>query len=128
MQVGDGRDSFGRVFMWDTGSSVGEISGHGKKILSCDFKQTRPFQIVTASEDMQVNTFDGPPFKFKQAFKEHTKFANCARYSPDGTKIATVGSDMLCYILDSASGNKLGQLKGHKGSVYSCSWSSDSTR
>lgn len=40
--------------MWDTGSSVGEISGHGKKILSCDFKQTRPFQIATASEDMQV--------------------------------------------------------------------------
>jgi hypothetical protein len=43
-----------RVFMWDTGSSVGEISGHSKKILSCDLKQARPFQIATGSEDFQV--------------------------------------------------------------------------
>lgn len=35
-------------------STVGEIGGHSKKILSCDFKQTRPFQILTASEDFQV--------------------------------------------------------------------------
>ena len=44
----------GRVFMWDTGSTVGEIGGHSKKILSCDFKQSRPFQILTGSEDLQV--------------------------------------------------------------------------
>ncbi len=31
---------------------------------------------------MQVNLFDGPPFKFKQACKDHTKFANCVRYRP----------------------------------------------
>lgn len=35
---------------------------------------------------------------------------------------------MLGYILDAATGAKLGQLKGHTGSVYSCSWSSDSTK
>ena len=52
--VGDGRDCMGRVFMWDSGSTVGEISGHSKKILSCDFKQSRPFQILTAAEDFQV--------------------------------------------------------------------------
>ena len=52
--VGDGRDCMGRVFMWDSGSTVGEIGGHSKKILSCDFKQSRPFQILTAAEDFQV--------------------------------------------------------------------------
>lgn len=29
---------FGSVFMWDSGSSVGEITGQSKTILSCDFK------------------------------------------------------------------------------------------
>jgi hypothetical protein len=35
----------GSVFMMDSGSTVGTIDGHSKKILSCDFKQARPFQI-----------------------------------------------------------------------------------
>jgi hypothetical protein len=29
---------FGTVFMWDSGSSVGEITGQSKTILTCDFK------------------------------------------------------------------------------------------
>jgi len=126
--VGDGKDSFGRVFMWDTGSSVGEIAGHSKKILSCDFKPVKPFQIATASEDFQVTLLDGPPFKFSKTLKDHTKFVNCVRYSPDGTKYCTVGSDMLGFIYDCASNSKIGELKGHKGTLYACSWSSDSSK
>lgn len=45
--VGEGRERFGHVFMSETGTSVGEISGQSKPINSADFKPTRPFRIVT---------------------------------------------------------------------------------
>lgn len=56
---------FGHVFMSETGTSVGEISGQSKPINSCDFRPSRPFRIVTGSEDNTVGVFEGPPFKFK---------------------------------------------------------------
>jgi WD40 repeat protein len=80
---GEGREKFGHVFMMDGGSSVGEISGHAKPILSVDMKQTRPYRIATAGEDL-VAWFEGPPFKFKKSLKEHSKFINCVRFSPNG--------------------------------------------
>lgn len=45
------------------------------------------------SEDFGVNTYEGPPFKFKHASKAHSNFANCVRFSPDGERIVSVGSD-----------------------------------
>lgn len=51
--------------MAETGTSVGEISGQSKCINTCDFRPSRPFRIVTGSEDNTVAVFEGPPFKFK---------------------------------------------------------------
>lgn len=51
--------------MSETGTSVGEISGQSKPINSCDFRPSRPFRIITGSEDNTVGVFEGPPFKFK---------------------------------------------------------------
>lgn len=59
------RFRFGHVFMAETGTSVGEISGQSKAINSVDFRPARPFRIVTASEDNTLAVFEGPPFKFK---------------------------------------------------------------
>lgn len=57
---------FGLFFhRWDSGSNVGEFDGHSKRVLSCTFKPTRPFRIVTGGEDFIVNFYEGPPFKFK---------------------------------------------------------------
>lgn len=55
--------------MWDTGSSVGDLSGHAKSVQSCDIKQTRPYRVATGSEDFLVNWFEGPPFKFNKSIK-----------------------------------------------------------
>ena len=55
---------FGHVFLWDSGSSVGQINGHSKAINAVDYKPTRPFRICTASEDKEVGFFEGPPFKY----------------------------------------------------------------
>jgi WD40 repeat protein len=130
--VGDGKERFGAAILWDSGASVGEITGHSKAISSCDFKPTRPFRVVTGAEDFQANWFEGPPFKFNKAFKEHTRFINCVRFSPDGNKVLIVGLDKKGTFLDGKTGDKIGALNGgadaHGLGIYSCSWSPDSKK
>ncbi|KAG6496431.1 hypothetical protein ZIOFF_044298 [Zingiber officinale] len=126
---GDGKGkSFVRAFMWDSGSTVGEFDGHSRRVLSCAFKPTRPFRIVTCGEDFLVNFYEGPPFKFKLSQREHSNFVNCVRFSPDGSKFITVSSDKKGIIYDGKTGEKIGELSaedGHKGSIYTLSWSPD---
>lgn len=127
--VGEGKDKFGAVFMFDSGSSVGEISGHSKNLSTCDFKQTRPYRVVTGGEDFLVNFFEGPPFKYKKSIKDHTRFVNCIRFSPDGNKFISVGSDFQGFIYDAKDGGQIGQLSAtnaHTAGIYGVSWSPDS--
>jgi WD40 repeat protein len=127
--IGEGREKFGAVFMWDTGSSVGEITGHNKAILSCDFKQTRPYRLATGGEDFLCNWFEGPPFKFKKSFKEHSRFVNCVRFSPDGEKLVSVGADKTGFIYDGKTGDlikPLSSTNAHTLGIYGISWSPDS--
>ncbi|CAL5209921.1 unnamed protein product [Lathyrus oleraceus] len=127
---GDGKGkSFVRAFMWDSGSTVGDFDGHSRRVLSCAFKPTRPFRIVSCGEDFLANFYEGPPFKFNMSIRDHTNFINCVRYSPDGSKFITVSSDRKGIIYDGKTGNKLGEFSeqdGHKGSIYAVSWSPDS--
>ncbi|XP_004299544.1 PREDICTED: 66 kDa stress protein [Fragaria vesca subsp. vesca] len=126
---GEGKGkSLVRAFMWDSGSTVGDFDGHSKRVLSCVFKPTRPFRIVTCGEDFLVNFYEGPPFKFKQSHRDHSNFVNCVRYSPDGSKFITVSSDKKGLIFDGKTAEKIGELSsedGHKGSIYALSWSPD---
>ncbi|KAK9115939.1 hypothetical protein Sjap_014886 [Stephania japonica] len=127
---GDGKGkSLVRAFMWDSGTNVGEFDGHSRRVLSCDFKPTRPFRIVTCGEDFLVNFYEGPPFKFKLSHRDHANFVNCIRFSPDGSKFISVSSDKKGIIYDGKTGEKIGELSsedGHKGSIYAVSWSPDS--
>lgn len=128
--VGEGKRIFGSVFLWDSGSSVGEISGHSKIINSVDMKQTRPYSLVTGSDDYTTVVLDGPPFKFKIAIGDHSRFVNCVRFSPDGSQFASAGADGQIFIYDGKTSKKicaLGGDKAHNGGVYAISWSSDST-
>lgn len=121
-------NSFVRAFMWDSGTNVGEFDGHSRRVLSCAYKPTRPFRIVTCGEDFLVNFYEGPPFRFKQSHRDHSNFVNCVRYSPDGSKFVTVSSDKKGIIFDGKTGEKIGELSsegGHTGSIYAVSWSPD---
>ncbi|XP_058266985.1 WD repeat-containing protein 1 [Hemibagrus wyckioides] len=129
--VGEGREKFGAVFLWDSGSSVGEIVGHSKIINTVDFKQTRPYRLVTGSDDNCTTFFEGPPFKFKCTISDHSRFVNCVRFSPDGNRYVSAGADGQIYIYDGKTAEKLGSLggeKAHEGGIYAVSWSSDSTQ
>ena len=54
------------MFNAETGTSTGEVTGQSKALNNCDFRPSRPFRLVTASEDNSVAFFEGPPFKFKK--------------------------------------------------------------
>eukprot|EP01133_Synstelium_polycarpum_P013409 gene13409-15793_t len=128
--VGDGRERFGAAVLWDSGASVGEITGHSKIITSCDIKSSRPFRAATGSEDCAVNWFEGPPFKYNKALAaNHQRFVNCVRFSPDGSKVISVSSDKTGVIFDGKTGDKLIDLQGgHNGGIYCASWSADNNR
>jgi len=128
---GDGRDKYGHAFIWDSGASVGEIGGHAKPIYSIDMKPSRPYRVATGSEDMAINFYAGPPFKYQHAMTEHTRFVNCVRFSPNGNTLASVGSDKKIFLYDGKEGTKKGELAGdspHTGGIYACSWSADSSK
>uniref|UniRef100_A0A8C2AXW0 WD repeat domain 1 n=1 Tax=Cyprinus carpio TaxID=7962 RepID=A0A8C2AXW0_CYPCA len=129
--VGEGREKFGAVFLWDSGSSVGEIVGHSKIINSVDIKQTRPYRLVTGSDDNCTTFLEGPPFKFKCTISDHSRFVNCVRFSPDGNRYASAGADGQIFLYEGKTGEKLGSLggeKAHDGGIYAVSWSPDSTQ
>uniref|UniRef100_S4RD71 WD repeat domain 1 n=1 Tax=Petromyzon marinus TaxID=7757 RepID=S4RD71_PETMA len=129
--VGEGRENFGAVFLWDSGSSVGEIVGHSKVINSVDIKQTRPYRLVTGSDDNNAAFLQGPPFKFQFTTSDHSRFVNSVRFSPNGNFFATAGADGQIFIYDGASGQKVSSLggeKAHDGGIYAVCWSPDSTQ
>jgi WD repeat-containing protein 1 (actin-interacting protein 1) len=127
--VGDGKEKFGRVFFSDTGASVGEISGASKKLTTCDFKQTRPYRLVTGSEDNSCQWLEGPPFKWKKNLSDHTRFVNCVRFNPPGTLFASAGQDKQIMLYDGKTGDKKGAMnEEHKMGVYSISWNAQGTQ
>ncbi|OUC46265.1 putative WD domain, G-beta repeat protein [Trichinella nativa] len=91
--VGDGREKFGHVFLFETGTSNGTLCGQTKALNSVDFRPVKPLRIVCASEDNSTAIFEGPPFKFKTLNYNHSRFAQCVRYAPDGQLFASCGAD-----------------------------------
>eukprot|EP00124_Ichthyophonus_hoferi_P001892 Ihof_evm9s112 gene=Ihof_evmTU9s112 len=125
---GDGREKFGAAILWDSGSSIGDISGHSKCINSIDWKQTRPYRLVTGSEDCATAFFAGPPFKFQNSKSDHQRFVNVTRFSPDGAMYATASSDGQVFLYDGKTSDLIGPLgsPAHKGSIMGLAWSPDS--
>uniref|UniRef100_A0A0N4ZYC6 WD_REPEATS_REGION domain-containing protein n=1 Tax=Parastrongyloides trichosuri TaxID=131310 RepID=A0A0N4ZYC6_PARTI len=134
--VGEGRERFGHVFLFDTGTSNGNLSGQSRSMTSIDFKPTRPYRLVSTSEDNTVAMFEGPPFKFKTVFREHSNFAQCVRYNKDGTLFASCGSDGKIVLYEGADGAKNGELidedtpkqTAHSGGVFTICWSPDGSK
>jgi WD40 repeat protein len=127
--VGEGGTLMAKVFIWDTGNSTGDIVGHNKPVLSVAYKPSRPFKIMTASEDMKTILHTGPPFRLEHSNSVHSNFVNCIRYSPDGSKAVSVGSDKKIQVYDGATGNPIAEVpNAHGASIYSMSFSPDGTR
>lgn len=130
--VGEGKESFGHAFSFDTLSSVGEITGHSKAINSVSIRQERPFRAVTASDDLSVAFYNGVPFKYVKNIRDHTRFVHSARFSPNGELFATAGADGKIFLYDGKTGDKVDELttaeNTHSAGIFSLAWSPDSTQ
>lgn len=119
-----------KCFQWDTGNSMGEMVGHNKRVTSVCYKPTRPFRILTGSEDFKTICYQGPPFKLDHSNAVHSNFVNCVRYSPDGSKAVSVSSDKKIQFYDGATGNPTTEIAAntHAGTISSVAWSPDGTK
>lgn len=126
--VGDGNPELGQCVSWDSGNTIGNVVFHSKRMLSCDFKPSRPYRIATTSEDLQVGFFEGPPFKVNVGAcnKDHTRYPNKVKFSNSGERYITVGSDSKIQVFEGKTGEKLKELvskdNGHKAAIYSFDW------
>lgn len=77
---GDGHGRLIRAVMWDTGSDLGEFTGHSRSVNSVDFRPCRPYRLVSSSDDMTVAFYQGPPFKFDHSDPHHKNFVHAVRY------------------------------------------------
>ncbi|KAJ3104909.1 hypothetical protein HDU97_008767 [Phlyctochytrium planicorne] len=129
--VGEGKDRFGHAFLFDSASSVGEISGHSKTINAVSIRPGRPLRAVTCSDDMTVNFYHGVPFKFNKTIRDHTRFVQCAKFSPNGDYFATCGMDAKIFLYDGKTGDLISEVSGsnagHSGGILSLSWNAEST-
>jgi len=124
--AGDAKGTTSRVFMWESGTPQGELSGSSKRALTVSIRPDKPSFLAVGNEDMRVNIHKGPPYKFNSLFDEHKNFVQCVRYSPDGSMLATCSNDKKIFILDGESAQKKKELpQEHKGSIYIVSWSDD---
>jgi len=72
----------------DSGSSVGEISGHSKPINAVAMRAQRPFRAVTASDDSTLAFFHGVPYKVsRQNFREGSLESECSLWSSPSTSL-----------------------------------------
>ena len=117
-----------KAFMFDTGSALGEMTGHQKPVTCIAVRPNKPSSCVSGSQDFKVGFYQGPPYKFVKSLVEHTNFVQGVAYSWDGNLICSVGSDAGIHIFDAESGNSKVDLPGekeHSGSIYGCAFSQD---
>ncbi|KAG0684419.1 WD40 repeat-like protein [Pichia californica] len=127
--VGNGSDTFGHCFTFDSGNSIGEISGHSSQINSVAIKTTRPYSAFTVGDDSNVVFLKGPPFKFNSSNKIiHNNFIKMIKYSPNGKIAVSVGVDRIIALFDGNTGELINSFKDlSKGGIYSVDWINDET-
>lgn len=127
--VGNGNETFGHCFTFDSGNSIGEISGHSSQINSVAIKTTRPYSAFTVGDDSNVVFLKGPPFKFNQSNKTvHNNFIKMIKYSPNGKIAISVGVDRIIALFDGNTGELIKSFKDlSKGGIYSIDWIDDET-
>ncbi|KIW05719.1 uncharacterized protein PV09_03577 [Verruconis gallopava] len=129
--VGEGKERMGHCITWDSGNSVGEISGHSSQINCVSIRQQRPLRAATGSDDTQLCFFHGAPFKFNTSNRgQHDRFVFGTQFSPDGSTLVSVGADKKIWLYDGKTGEPKTQIgqNVHTGSIFGVSFAKDSKR
>jgi WD40 repeat protein len=129
--VGQGKERMGHCITWDSGNTVGEISGHSSQINSVSIRQQRPLRAATGSDDTSLVFYTGAPFKFSTSLRgKHDKFIFGTAFSPDGASLVSVGADKRIWLYDGKTCDPKIQIGDgvHTGSIFGVAWSNDSKR
>jgi WD repeat-containing protein 1 (actin-interacting protein 1) len=129
--VGEGKERMGHCITWDSGNTVGEISGHSSQINAVSIRQQRPLRAATVSDDTSLVFYHGAPFKFNTSLRgKHDKFVFGTAFSPDGTTLVSVGADRKIWLYDGKTGEPKSQIgEGvHTGGIFGVAWSKDSKK
>jgi WD repeat-containing protein 1 (actin-interacting protein 1) len=128
--TGEARGAFAKIVKFPSGAAAGVCNGHTKRVVAADIAACKPPKVATASEDMSVGTYKGPPVRELDTpahLKHHAAFVNDVRFSPDATMLAIASSDKAVSLVDVATNDVRATLTGHAGSVTGVSWGADST-
>ncbi|KAL6947175.1 hypothetical protein ACO0QE_002050 [Hanseniaspora vineae] len=127
--VGDGSNEFGKFITWDSGNSVGEVSGHSSMINTCCINPNgRPFRAFTCDNEGSVVFYTGVPFKFKSSDRDHHdrgKFIRQCSMNDDGSLMCSVGSDRKVVLYDGKTGEFIEILENSdkvSSGYYGCCW------
>ncbi|GME70461.1 unnamed protein product [Ambrosiozyma monospora] len=122
--VGDGKERYGHCFTYDSGNTVGEISGHSAPINAVSIKPNRPYRAVTVSDDAGLVFMQGPPFRFNQSIRgHHNNFVRDVRYSKNGEYIVSVGADRTAVLYEGKTGEFLKKFENvHDAGIFSVDW------
>jgi WD40 repeat protein len=105
--------------------------GHSSEINAVAIRQQRPLRAATAGGDTDIVFYHGAPFKYNTSLKdEHINSVYGIEFSPDGSSLASVGSDKRIWLYDGKTGEAKGQIGvgEHKGSIFGVSWAKDSKK
>jgi WD40 repeat protein len=129
--VGDGTNSYGKFFTWDSGNACGTVEGHIKRAIACAVNNKRPFRAVTAGEDNAIVAYNGAPFKKSHILKDHERFPNKLQFHPSGDHMVSIGSDGKIFVFDGKELTKTREIsdeKGHAGAIYSFCFNDDGSK
>ncbi|KAF8469073.1 actin cortical patch component [Kalaharituber pfeilii] len=131
--VGEGKERWGHCITFDTGNTVGEVTGHSSQINSVSIRPVRPYRAATASDDRTVVFYHGPPFKFNSQLRDHhSNFVQGLEFSPSGDHLVSVGSDRVICLYDGKTGEYKTTIPSgegnHTGAIFAVSWAQDSKR
>lgn len=91
---------------------------------------------ISGSYDGRLIWWDIQKRRAIRTIDGHTRQVRCLAVSPDGTRIASVGDDMVCRIWNMSTGERLHELRGHEARtptnfvsmLYVCAYSNDGRR
>ncbi|KAK9458735.1 WD40-repeat-containing domain protein [Lipomyces oligophaga] len=117
--VGDGKERFGHCFTFDTGNSVGEITGHGAVVNAVAIRPVRPYRAATVADDYSLVWYTGPPYKFVKAIRgNHSNFVTDVCFLVDGSYAVSVGLDRKLVIYDGREGDVVLKVDdAHSGGI-----------
>lgn len=116
------------VVVWEaeTGKQLRAYLGHPKDVTAVAVRPDGK-QVASASEDGSIKLWPLTAVDENRAAEEATDRVWAVAYSPDGKTFAAAGSDRVVRLYAAATGKLIKPLAGHKGSVTTVVFLTDTT-